>query len=114
MESTFPVLVLEKDSGDFLKFGSVAEMQGYLERIDVENDEYAAWDANGCRVSLLVQEPAWLKVVPGSESGLPNLRDSLKRFAQARNVNLTESEQRLAPLALYEAITAKGGAGGAP
>jgi hypothetical protein len=111
MEITFPVLVLEQDSGDILKFNSIAQMQSYLERIDVENDEYAAWDANGHPVRLLVHDPAWLKVVPAPDSGLPDVLDSLKRFAQARHVSLTDSEQRLAPVALYEAITAKGGSG---
>src|ERR1700676_15748 len=112
MEITFPVLVLEKDSGDILKFESVAQMQRHLERIDVENDEYAAWDANGQPVSLLVREPAWLKVVRSLEPvDTPNLAESLKRFAHFRQVSLTEGEQRLAPLPLYEAITAKGGSG---
>ena len=111
MKATFPMLVLERDSGDILKFESLAEMQSYLERIDVENNEYAAWDASGQPVSLLVQDPTWLKVVPAPESAGLELRDSLKRFAQARHVTLTDSEQKLAPVALYEAITAKGGSG---
>ncbi len=109
MEVTFPMLVLERDSGDILKFESLAEMQGYLERIDVENNEYAAWDANGRPASLLVQEPVWLKVAPGPEGGGPDLRDSLRRFAESHRVRLTADEQRLAPLALYETISAKGG-----
>jgi hypothetical protein len=111
METSFPILVLEKDSGDILKFDSVAQMQRNLERIDVENDEYAAWDADGKSVRLLVQEPTWLKVVPAPESTVPDLRDSLRRFAEARHVTLTNDHQRLAPLALYEAITEKGGSG---
>ena len=44
MEVEFPVLVLAKDSDEVLKFGSLPAMQRYRERIDVENDEYAAWD----------------------------------------------------------------------
>jgi hypothetical protein len=111
MENTFPILVLEKDSGDILKFESITQMQRNLERIDIENDEYAAWDANGQSVRLLVQEPTWLKVVPAPESTVPDLRDSLKRFAHARHVALTDNEQRLAPVDLYEAISAKGGSG---
>jgi len=111
MEITFPVLVLEKDSADILKFESVAEMQHYLERIDVENNEYAAWGADGHSLSLLVQEPIWLKVVRAPEVGAPDLSDSLKRFARARQVSLTASEQKLAPMALFEAIATKAGSG---
>lgn len=110
MKTTFPILVFEKDSGDILKFESLNQMQRNLERIDVENDEYAAWDANGQSVRLVVQEPSWLNVVPALESALPDLRNSLERFARARLVNLTD-EQGLAPMDLYEAIITKGGSG---
>jgi hypothetical protein len=112
MEITFPILVLEKDSGDILKFESLDQMQRYLERIDIENDEYAAWDGTGQPVSLRVQEPAWLKVVRASaEVNVPDLGDSLRRFAQLRQVSLTDAEQRLGPLALHEAITSRSGRG---
>jgi len=114
MEISFPILVLEKDSGDILQFESIAEMQGYLERMDVENDEYAAWDANGHPVTLVVQEPTWLKVIPASEKGAPDLPHSLKSFAEARRVVLTDTERELTPVALYELIIAKGGIGRRP
>jgi hypothetical protein len=111
MEIIFPVLVLEKDSGDMLKFESITEMQQYMERMDVENNEYAGWDAQGHPLSLGVQESTWLKVVPAtSEVRTPgDLRDSLKLFAQSRNITLTDNDQQLAPVALYDAITARGG-----
>jgi hypothetical protein len=89
-------------------------MQRYLERIDVENNEYAAWDPNGHPLSLIVQEPAWLKIVPASEVGASDLNGALKRFAQHRQVSLTDNDQSLAHLALYEAIVAKGGEGRKP
>jgi hypothetical protein len=41
----FPLFVLERDSGDVMRFNSVAEMQKQLERIDVENAEYLAWES---------------------------------------------------------------------
>jgi hypothetical protein len=108
MEITFPVLVLSKDSGDILKFESHAAMQSYMERIDVNNNEYAAWDATGHVLSLVVQEPVWLKVVWASQHvDGPDLSDSLKRFAQLREVILADDESRLDPVALYNAIAAK-------
>jgi len=43
----FPVFVKSKDSGDVNSYNSVKEMLRALEQIDVENDEYQAWDATG-------------------------------------------------------------------
>jgi hypothetical protein len=112
MEITFPVLVFEKDSGDILRFESIAEMQRYLERIDVENNEYAAWDVNGSPLRLVVQEPAWLNLVgEANNQETPDLGDSLKNFARARHVSLTDGDLGLAPLPLYEVIVAKAGGG---
>jgi hypothetical protein len=112
MEITFPFLVIEKDSGDILRFESIVEMQHYLERIDVENNEYAAWDANGNPLRLVVQEPTWLKVVSGADNqDTPGLGDSLRSFARVRKVKLTAGELGLEPMALYEVIVAKGGGG---
>jgi hypothetical protein len=108
MEVEFPVLVLERDSGDILKFESVAAMQRYVERIDINNNEYAAWDATGHPVSLRVEEPVWLKLIQASEQvSAPDLSASLKHFARLRKVTLTNAELTLPPLALYDAIIAR-------
>jgi hypothetical protein len=82
-------------------------MQLYMERIDVENDEYAAWDANGQPVTLSVQKPIWLKLIPNLEGGGPDLRASLRQFARNSGIQLSESEERLDPLRLHEVIEAK-------
>ena len=111
MENKFPLLILQKDSGEILKFNSIGEMQRYLERIDVENNEYAAWDVKGHPLTLMVQEPSWLKIVPASEAGALDLLDSLKRFAHSRQITLTDVELHLEPFALYEAISRRGGSG---
>jgi hypothetical protein len=60
----FPVYVLAKDCGDAMKFPSRRAMQGYMEPIDVENDEHAAWDSNGNLLCLSVSKPksVWLSV----------------------------------------------------
>ena len=108
MEVEFPVLVLAKDSGEVLKFESLAAMHRYMERIDVDNEEYAAWDATGHPVNLRVQEPVWLKLVLATiQVDAPNLSASLKQFARLRKVRLTNDELTLAPLALYDAIIAR-------
>jgi hypothetical protein len=59
----FPVYVRD-DANDVMSFPSHEAMQAYLELIDVENDEYQAWDANGYALDLLVGSPKseWLKL----------------------------------------------------
>lgn len=61
-EIQFPIFVRAKDCGDVTKYSSVHDLQIDLEQIDVENDEYEAWDANGLRLSLGIQKPLWLNV----------------------------------------------------
>lgn len=61
----FPVCVLEKDCRDVMEFRSRGAMQRYLEPIDIENGEYAAWDRNGnvLRLSVSKAKSVWLKIV---------------------------------------------------
>src|SRR5947207_84501 len=90
-EISLPLFVRAKDSGEVYKFGSMYEMQHALEKIDVENQEYEAWDRHGTPVELIVEEPIWLKVVPASEKKDDRLlRDALFQFAQAVGVQLPE------------------------
>jgi hypothetical protein len=83
MDIEFPVFVCTKDSGEIQRFASVYDLQGQLEKIDVENAEYLAWDKNGRPISLAVQRPVWLRL--DSPSGLEQaaLKDCLERFAAA-------------------------------
>ena len=108
MNVTFPVLVLERDSGDVMRFNSVAEMQKQLERIDVENAEYLAWESNGRPIQMAVQEPLWLKLecnAPEPDTG--GLFNVLKKFAESRGVKVDAGDQNTSPLALYEKIIAQ-------
>ena len=43
----FPIFIRAKDSGELRKFSSVHELQRKVERIDIENGEYEAWDNDG-------------------------------------------------------------------
>ena len=61
-EIRFPIFLRAGDCGDVTKYSSIHDLQCHLEQIDVENHEYEAWDANGVRLSLSIQEPLWLKV----------------------------------------------------
>jgi hypothetical protein len=61
MDIQFPIFIRAKDSGYFQTFHSVYELQSELEKIDIKNEEYEAWDRSGVPVKLDVQEPVWLR-----------------------------------------------------
>lgn len=108
MSVAFPVLVLEKDSGDLMRFNSVAEVQKQLERIDVENEEYLAWESSGRPIRMAVEEPLWLKLESkADEPDTSGLFSALQRFADSRGVKLLPENQNMKPLALYEKIVAQ-------
>jgi hypothetical protein len=60
----FPVYVLAKDSNEVFEYVSQPQLQSDLEPIDIENNEYEAWDANGGLLRLSVSQPksTWLHV----------------------------------------------------
>ena len=60
----FPVYALAKDCGEVTEYASLTTMQGYMEAVDVEGDEYEAWDAGGyvVRLSVATSRSAWLRV----------------------------------------------------
>jgi hypothetical protein len=108
MTVAFPVLVLEKDSGDIIRFDSLKEMQNYLERIDVENGEYLAWQTSGSPVKMTVQEPVWLKLEHSTDdTDTPELFGVLQRFGEARGVKVDVGDRNTAQLDLYEKIIAQ-------
>lgn len=45
-----PIIV--NNFGDVMFFASVAAVEQYLEAIDIENNEYVAYDSEGCLVTL--------------------------------------------------------------
>ncbi len=92
MRAVFPVFVLAKDSGEVLRFVSVDDMQRGLERIDIENSEYDAWDRDGRPLNLAVQEPVWLNItIEGSSKGRMTLREALLLYASRVGVSVDAS-----------------------
>jgi hypothetical protein len=71
-DAGFPVYVLCKDSDEIIAFPSYLTMRSYLEAVDVENDEYKAFDVSGFVLKLGVGEPktTWLKI-ERSQNQLP-------------------------------------------
>jgi hypothetical protein len=59
-----PIYLLLKDCGEVITFSTQHKLQGHLEAIDVENNEYEAWDADGRVLALSVgpQKSEWLEV----------------------------------------------------
>jgi hypothetical protein len=51
---TGPFFLIEH--GDVSAFGSIESLLQYVEPVDVRNDEYSAYDAEGCRLTLGVIE----------------------------------------------------------
>lgn len=105
MTIAFPVFVREKDSGDIERFDSLEEMQRRLERIDVENQEYEAWDRSGAPLRLAVQTPAWLAMNPLNDGSASDLTALL--LDRARELGIETRGQTAADIAdLFDRVRA--------
>ena len=92
MNPRFPIFLLSKDSDELAVFNSIQDIQRELERIDVENQEYEAWDSDGLEVVLSVREPAWLNLtVRAGGSGVTDLRAAVIRYSRAVGVAIDDS-----------------------
>jgi len=88
MKINFPVFVLAKDCGEITRFDSIDEMQRELERIDVEHNEYAAWECNGRALELKTQQPSWLCLELLGASADKPLAAALENYAASLDVSL--------------------------
>lgn len=87
-----PILVLLKDCGEVRRYNSVRDMQNWFEQIDVENEEYEAWDATGLPLKLSVQKAKeWLRVEPGEEPAPKQLANAIGEFARIEAVAVESS-----------------------
>jgi hypothetical protein len=78
----FPILLLEKDSGDVRRYDSLHELMVHLEAVDVEAGEYEAWDKIGIPLSLsVVQEKDWLSLVAAGAPRPQKARSAILGFA---------------------------------
>jgi hypothetical protein len=83
-----PIFVRLKDCGDVVCYGSIPKMQAYFEKIDVENEEYEAWDAVGTRLTLSVQKSSdWLRIEPTTKSEPEQLAKAITEFARLQAVD---------------------------
>lgn len=107
MELHFPVFVREvhDPGGEVTLFRSHEDMEGYLEAIDVENEEFEAWDVNGERIRLEVVEERdhWLKIEGTGIADMNGLRSAVHKYAQTVGVPGSELEA-LSPVDAVERI----------
>jgi hypothetical protein len=90
MSVAFPIFVREKDSGRVFVCSSVYELQYHTERIDIENNEYDAWDSKGTLVNISVQDPIWIRLEAASSDD-QGLRDAIRGYASQRGMKLDET-----------------------
>lgn len=84
----FPVVVVSRDRTGIKRFASFDELSRDLERIDIENEEYDAWDSTGFRLEMFVRnEESWLGVTR-TQMGIPQLREALVGFATFSGVKI--------------------------
>ena len=85
-----PIVVNEH--GDVSAFASVADAARKLEPVDVQNNEFVAYDSDGYRLALVVHEH--VVSIPGPMLGPPSpaeLEEVLRSFAQEVGSPLPES-----------------------
>jgi hypothetical protein len=84
-----PVFVRLKDRGDVLRYDSISKMQDYFEQIDVENEEYEAWDGAGTSLRLSVHKSSdWLRVEATTKSEPEQLAKAISEFAHLQGVEV--------------------------
>lgn len=95
MADLFPLILLEKDSGDLMVFESIYDLQSHVEKIDLENEEYAAWDASGRPVDLRpMQKQVWIDVALSSNERVPSLNEAIRQYSGRHSIELEEKPER--------------------
>lgn len=85
-------------------YASLHELQRHLERIDVENGEYLAWDSTGHPLRLRVQEPVWLDVTSAAERDHMSVHDALNAFAASLGVPPPRDAIKQDPIELHDRL----------
>ena len=101
-----PIFIRSKDCGDVRRYSSLVDVQNHLEQIDVENEEYDAWDRKGNPLTLSVENPPtkatpssfrakhsdiWLRVYAAQALELPTLTEAIVDFAHRNDAVVDRS-----------------------
>jgi hypothetical protein len=101
----FPIFLVSRDCGSMRKYAAMQELYKALERIDVENHEYDAWDMEAFRVEMSVRdEKDWLGL-KRTTRGMAEFKEALVRSAGAAGVAVDPASLTADnPLELYDQI----------
>lgn len=95
----FPVFLTARfgRSTDIRSFSSVEAMESYLEPIDVEDDEYLAWDSEGVALRFKVDISSsgrhWLRLIATGVMDLDGLCEAISRHALKLGIILDADPQ---------------------
>jgi hypothetical protein len=98
----FPVFLRIRDSGEVKAYRSIIEMESHLEEIDVQNDEYEAWDAGGVPLALSVQqEKIWLRLAVAAAPQPEQLTMAIAKYARRAGLDIDTTALPLRNLATW-------------
>jgi len=84
MTVTYPLFVFEKDDRSMRQIEDSTRLHYHLEAIDIVNDEYVFWDANGNGVSVAASVTTFKSKIGGVTACVPHfpLRDAFNLYAK--------------------------------
>src|SRR5882724_933398 len=77
---SFPIFLRSRDDTHVSRFDSLEGLRRSLEAIDVENEEFEAWDDRGFRVRLLLLDS--LEIGAESSEDRPAIQEALRAFTE--------------------------------
>jgi len=104
VSAIYPVFVFEKDDKSMRLAENENRILYHTEAIDIENDEYVFWDANGAGVSVAVTPTGKLESVTSILPAFP-LQDAFKSYAAS--LGLAEVVADGEPMEVWRRIQAE-------
>jgi general secretion pathway protein G len=104
---SFPIFLRSRDDTHVSRFDSLEGLRRSLEAIDVENEEFEAWDDRGFRVRLLLLDSR--EIGAESSGDRPAIQEALRaftEFASAEAVTPTLPPMGESLLPIYEVVQA--------
>jgi len=88
-----PIIVVDRGGIDLAIYDSVNAVERHLEAIDVRNDEYIAYDADGNRLRLEAKaNRVFLRCDEVGSSHASELANSLRAFLRSTGTPVTDSD----------------------
>ena len=75
----FPIIIYERDDQSLFVIKDISSLQTTIEVIDVENNEYLAWDSRGVSVGFTIEDDKiGVEVCSKDKKLIPFLQDKLQ------------------------------------